>query len=140
MKLYLDTEFNGHGGDLISIALAGDDGSTFYAEAPEPRVWNEWVFDNVFPHLHHKPEEMTLLRFRLREYLRSRGGASIFADWPADFEHLMRLMTGSSYDESFMVECTLHLLRGTDPQPETPHNALSDAVALRDWHNSTLET
>lgn len=30
LNLYLDTEFDGHGGPLISLAIAGDDGKTWY--------------------------------------------------------------------------------------------------------------
>jgi hypothetical protein len=28
-------------------------------------------------------------------------------------------------------------MRGTDPRPAVPHNALSDAIAQRDWHLAT---
>ena len=35
VEMYLDTEFNGHSGELISIAIAADDGSRFYAELPD---------------------------------------------------------------------------------------------------------
>lgn len=30
MRIYLDTEFNGHGGELISIALVDENGQDFY--------------------------------------------------------------------------------------------------------------
>lgn len=32
-RLYLDTEFNGHGGELISLALAAEDGRHWYGAA-----------------------------------------------------------------------------------------------------------
>lgn len=134
MKLYLDTEFNGHGRELVSIAIASEDGNDFYAVAPEPRIWDKWVFENVFPHLDREPEPMDLLRKRLQTYLQDREGADIYADWPADFEHLCQIMTGPDYSQSWMCDCSMHLLTSTDPKPDTPHNALSDARALRDWH------
>ncbi|MBO6755498.1 MAG: hypothetical protein JJ902_04175 [Roseibium sp.] len=135
MRLYLDTEFNGHGGDLISIALAGPDGDDFYAEAPPFGHYDPWVAKNVVPHLDHERAYIRpYLRFLLREYLQAREGCTIYADWPGDFEHLMKLMTGPSYKDSWMVDCRLVLLKETDPRPETPHHALSDARALRDWH------
>jgi hypothetical protein len=57
-------------------------------------------------------------------------------DWPADFEHLMRLMCGCHYGDSFMIPCTMQLIVTPvgEPKPTVPHNALSDAIALRDWH------
>ena len=138
VEMYLDTEFNGLDGELISIAIAADDGSRFYAELPEPRVWNEWVFANVFPHLKHEPEERSVARFRLLTYLRARPNAIIYADWPTDFTHLMQLMAGSVYEPDSMVPCTMVLLDGTEPKPVTPHNAMSDAEALMEWHQQLM--
>ncbi|WP_420415245.1 hypothetical protein [Roseibium sp.] len=139
LKLYLDTEFNSHGGELISIALAGSDDSKFYAVAPlpEPIKIHPWVSENVIPKLYREPEHIELLRKRLQEYLLSREGCEIYADWPADFQHLMELMCGPHYADSFMIDCSMILLRSTEPKSEIPHNAIHDAVALRDWHQST---
>lgn len=47
MSLFLDVEFNGHHGELISLALASTCGHHFYEVAPEPRVWTEWCAANV---------------------------------------------------------------------------------------------
>lgn len=138
MDLYLDAEFNGHGGELISLALAAPDGRHWYNVLPEPRVWNEWCFEHVFPHLNKPSVDRHFFRASLREYLMQREGATIYADWPDDFAHLMRLMSGPDYDSSWMVGCNMVLLRESEPYPETPHNALSDAVALMDWHQSRL--
>lgn len=135
MNLYLDTEFNGHGGELISLAIAAEDGRHWYNVMPEPRVWNEWVFEHVFPHLDKPPVEADFFRASLHEYLRQREGATIYADWPDDFAHLMRLMSGPAYEKSWMVGCRLVLLTESDPKPEKPHNALSDAIALMEWHD-----
>jgi hypothetical protein len=80
-----------------------------------------------------------VLRFSLKEYLLSRSGATIWADWPDDFGWLMRLMSGPSYAESFMIPCTMQLIVTPpgEPKPEHPHNALSDAIALLQWHQSS---
>ncbi len=142
MNLYLDTEFDGHGGVLISLALAGDDGSQWYGIF-EAYCDDPWVAENVGPKLYAMKPTVTggqdVLRFSLKEYLRAREGCTIWADWPADFEHLMHVMCGGHYGESFMVPCTMQLIVTPDgePKPETPHNALSDAIALRDWHKTT---
>jgi hypothetical protein len=141
MNLFLDTEFDGHAGPLISLALAGDDGSHWYGVFSDYAAF-EWVTENVMPHLHAmKPTiEGTpeLLRFSLAEYLRGRSGCTIWADWPDDFAHLMRCMSGPFYSDSFMIPCTMQLIVTPpgEPKPEHPHNALSDAIALMRWHQS----
>jgi hypothetical protein len=149
VNLYLDTEFNGHGGDLISLALAADDGKHWYG------VWqtwctDQWVIENVVPNIgvvSGGPGTVTvmyaqhpdMMRFSLKEYLlRDPVPPTIWADWPADFEYLMHLMCGPTYGESFMVACEMRLIATPEgePKPETPHNALSDAIALMQWHRS----
>jgi hypothetical protein len=134
--LYLDVEFNGHGGELISMALAAPDGHHWYEVMPEPRVWNEWVFDNVFPHISKPSVEPEYFRASLQAFLSARPNSTIVADWPDDFVHLMRAMSGPSYEKSWIVPCTLLLLKESEPKPEVPHNALSDAIALMEWHRS----
>lgn len=153
MRLYLDTEFNGHGGDLISLALAAEDGKHWYGYWGKPAPLHPWVEEHVMPFvlafagppLHeYRPMNLRpggimipdreLFRSSLREHLHARAGCTIYADWPDDFVHLMRLMSGPSYDTSWMVPCTMVLLSESDPKPEIPHNALSDAVALMQWH------
>lgn len=139
MNLYLDTEFDGHGGALVSLALAGDDGSQWYGIF-EAYCGDAWVSEHVAPKLYAMRPTLQggpdVLRFSLKEYLKSREGCTIWADWPADFEHLMHLMCGAHYGESFMIPCTMQLIVTPvgEPKPEHPHNALSDAIALRDWH------
>ena len=144
LNLYLDTEFDGHGGTLISLAIAANDGTQWYGIF-DAACHDEWVAENVAPKLYAmKPTisgDHALLRFSLGEYLKAREGCAIWADWPADFEHLMHAMCGSHYGESFMIPCTMQLIVTPvgEPKPETPHNALSDAIALRDWHKSTQQ-
>ena len=137
MNLYLDTEFNGHGGELVSMAIAtGASGNHFYEVMPHPDEWHPWVAKNVVPILEKKPVTEIMFRHKLREYLQRREPCTIYADWPADFGHLMDCMCGVGFGDSWMVECSMVLLRGTEPAPTIPHNALSDAIALRDWHIS----
>ena len=113
MNLYLDTEFDGHGGDLISLALAAEDGVHWYGVF-ETFVLDEWEQENVEPKLYAMQPTLQggrdVVRFSLKEYLTARSGCTIYADWPADFEHLMHLMCGETYSESFMVPCTMQLI------------------------------
>lgn len=140
MNLYLDTEFDGHGGALISLALAGDDGSHWYGVFQDWHCSDEWVREHVSPLLYAmKPTiegDPDVLRFSLKEYLKAREGCTIWADWPADFGYLTQIMVGPSYAESFMIPCAMQLVVTPDgePKPEIQHNALSDAIALMKWH------
>ncbi len=146
MNLYLDTEFDGHGGKLLSLALAADDGTSWYGIHPDTwrqQTFNPWVAEHVVPLLRAMPrtasffeEDDGAFRASLKEYLLSRADCTIWADWPDDFAHLMRLMSGPSYPDSFMIPCTMQLIVTPDgePRPEHPHNALSDAIALMRWH------
>ena len=143
MNLYLDTEFDGHGGPLISLALAGDDGKSWYGIF-NAHCGTDWVAANVAPKLYAETPTISgdeaTLRLSLSEFLRSRSGCTLWADWPADFEHLMHLMCGNSYTDSFTVPCTMRLIETPpgEPKPEHPHNALSDALALMRWHQSIV--
>ena len=140
MELFLDSEFNGHGGQLLSLALANPSktGKHFYARLPDPAHWHPWVKENVVPHFGVEPEEMIVFRHRLRTYLQCREPVTIYADWPADFYYLTDLMCGAAFEDSWFVECQMVLLRGTDPKSVQPHNALSDAIALMEWHGARL--
>lgn len=144
LNLYLDSEFDGHGGSLISLALAADDGSHWYGVfrdfALEP-----WVKEHVIPKIYGMTPVVEgtpeLVRFSLNEYLAVRLGCTIWADWPADFEHLMHLMRGPEYSTSFLIPCTMQLINTPEgePRPEIPHNALSDAIALMRWRQGLVK-
>ena len=57
MRYYLDCEYNGFGGDLISLALVPEDGGEeFYAVLAWTGPPNDWVARNVIPYLNHVPE------------------------------------------------------------------------------------
>lgn len=149
MNLYLDTEFNGHGGELLSLAIAAPNGSAWYGVMPrKPDAWtHSWVAEHVVPKLHLSPANETFteddFRDGLRDYLESQnyeeGPLTIYADWPDDFAHLMRVMSGPSYEQSWMFALTMELIITPpgEPKPDIPHNALSDAKALMQWHMKT---
>lgn len=55
MKYFIDSEFMDDGKtiDLISIGIISEDGREYYAQVADvnPAKANQWVKDNVFPHL-----------------------------------------------------------------------------------------
>ena len=135
MTLFLDTEFNGHGGELISLALVSDKSPDhFYGVLPLPERIHPWVAEHVVPLLDQPPEPPAEFRVRLKFFLERHSGQEIVADWPEDFALLMRVMSGPDYERSWMVPCDMRLIVSGDVKPERPHNALSDACALMCWH------
>nr|MBA4771246.1 hypothetical protein [Sphingobium sp.] len=56
MRYFLDTEFNGFGGTLISVALVPEHGDQeFYVSLPLPDEIEPWVAKHVIPYLRHVP-------------------------------------------------------------------------------------
>ena len=93
MTLYLDTEFNGHAGELISLALVSNKSpDEFYGVLPLPDPVHPWVAAHVVPILDRKPDEPAVFRTRLRFFLEKHSGQEIVADWPDDFTHLMKAL------------------------------------------------
>lgn len=137
MTLYLDTEFNGFGGQLISIALVSDESAEeFYGVLPLPSKVHPWVAEHVVPYLVADAEPHYKLRHRLFNYLKRHEGQVIIADWPEDLAHLLGLMCepgGMQFD----IDLHMSRIESGKLTPDMPHNALSDARALRDWAVST---
>ncbi len=136
MSLYLDCEFNGFNGYLISMAIVSTDGAEFYAVLPLPGLPGDihpWVQEHVVPYLVKEPEDEATFRARLRMFLLKHQPGPIYADWPEDFVHLLEAICGPN-GVRLNVELDLRLIRSGELKPEVPHNALSDARALMAWH------
>lgn len=138
MTLYLDTEFNGFGGELISLALVSNKGDMFYGVLELPENVHPWVQEHVVPILDRNPESFEVFRLRLAMYLVKHRGEKIIADWPEDLAHLLKCMCAPG-GVSFIHELKLELVRSGELTPMIPHNALSDAQALMRWHQSTIK-
>ena len=132
-RLYLDTEFNSHGGEFISIALVSADGHEFYAVAGTPADVHPWVAEHVIPFLDADPVGLDAVRDGLAAFLRQFNQIEVVADWPADFEHFFRLLTGATFMTAYCPQMAAIMAQPPkDPEPAVPHNALSDARALLD--------
>lgn len=135
MRYYLDAEFNGFGGSLIALALAPEDGGTpFYAalECPEP---TPWVAAHVLPVLGIEPVSREELGRSLAAYLAGDPDPVVIADWPEDIAHAaMALISRPGYRHP-IARITFELCDVPGFEAATasaiPHNALEDAIALR---------
>jgi len=134
MKLFLDTEFNGFGGKLMSMALVPLDSisTVFYCELEMTDQLDPWVRDNVVPHMFHVPCSKGEFQAKLSSYLFNFDKCTIVADWPDDIKYFCdSLITGPG--ERIMMPSKIEFELNLDIEYESkiPHNALHDAVAIR---------
>ena len=149
MRYFLDTEYNGWAGALLSLALVPEDGEELYLTLDWSGPLEAWVERYVVPYLDTVPEALVSPRLSradaarsVSHYLAGDPEPLIVADWPEDIAHFnMLLLTGPGA----MVEVPplrfqfVELLGfSTAANSKVPHNALHDARALRD-HLLTLE-
>ena len=136
MKLFIDCEWNGHRGQLISMALVDLNGNYFYGvlDCPEPV---EWIRDNVMPVLGQPPISKEEFSDQLREFLNgySENTLEVIADWPEDIKHFCDAIC--AYDRTnigpgFFTTLIDHDL--FNASSKAPHNALADAQAIRHYY------
>ena len=156
MRYFLDTEYNGWRGALISLALVPEDnGEEFYITLDCPGSVQPWVQENVIPYLDMVPASMAaprrsaedaareLSQWLIREheahdFTRQTGlvELDIVADWPEDISQICSLLTIGPGLTLEIPSITFQLLRipgfSTAANSKVPHNALHDARALRD--------
>lgn len=137
MRLFLDTEFNGFNGRLMSMALVPEDASKpeFYKELEIKEQLHPWVRDNVAPHMFLVPVSFGEFQNALANYLRDVGDCTVVADWPDDIRHFCEsLITGPGMMISMKHNIKFELDFGIHYQSAVPHNALHDARAIRDFY------
>lgn len=140
-RIFVDCEFNGFGGELISMALIHEDGDEWYGVLPFPKVWDKWVYENVYPVLRATPISKEFFRGSAIAWLQQFDNPTIVADWYTDLVHFFSLFAGKDHTESVGYACTAKLWLLDSYQSEIPHNALSDARAIRDaWAASPKRT
>lgn len=149
MRYFLDTEYNGWGGGLLSLALVPEDGEELYLTLDWNGVLEEWVERNVVPYIDTVPETLVSPRISrddaaraIAHYLGGDPEPVILADWPEDIAHFNALLvTGPGLmAEVPRLRFEFVPLGGfsTAANSKVPHNALHDARALRD-HILSLE-
>lgn len=162
MRYFLDTEYNGWGGTLLSLALVPEDGGQeFYTTLVFPDEIQPWVGRHVVPYLDKVPDMLMSQRLNradaarqlsewlLREYdiqaLANYPNAvqlDVIADWPEDISQFCSLLTIGAGSMVDVPPLAFHLVQlpgfSTAANSKVPHNALHDARALRD-HVLSLE-
>ncbi|HEX6073326.1 MAG TPA: hypothetical protein VFY95_10015 [Sphingomicrobium sp.] len=144
MRYFLDCEYNGFRGAILSLALVPEHGpDELYLTFECSDAIHPWVEQNVIPFLDHVPEQLKLQRSGRAEaaaiiamFIGGDPAPEILADWPTDIELLCALLTFAPGQMVVLPETAFRLLSlGTFSPAENskvPHNALHDARALRD--------
>lgn len=141
MRYFLDCEFNGYRGDLISLALVREDGQELYLAWPRNDNLVPWVAENVMPiidvpgaspHIHRLGGWGGLIEV----FLRGDPYPVIVADWPDDIRYFCEcLITGPGtmvdVDDPLQFEVRRVDAYPTELEGAVQHNALWDARALR---------
>lgn len=141
MIFFIDNEFNGMGGALISMALVSECGRhEFYevVECNEPL--EDWVREHVRPFLNKTAIATSTFQKRLYDFLAPfQHSLHIVADFPDDIKYFTEatlLGPGESFGFEIMnlqVDNRLSAREST-----IPHNALEDARAIRQsWKKLT---
>jgi hypothetical protein len=149
VRYFLDTEYNGWGGALLSLALVPDEGEELYLTLDWQGHLEEWVERHVLPYLDTVPETMISPRMSredaartLSHYLAGDPQPLIVADWPEDLALFNALLLTGPGTMVEMPRLRFEFLPlpgfSTAANSAVPHNALHDARALRD-HVLTLE-
>jgi hypothetical protein len=143
LRYFLDTEYNGWGGALLSLALVPDDGEDLYLTLDWDGALEPWVERHVVPFLDMVPDSLVSPRMSradaartIAHYLAGDPDPLIVADWPEDIALLNALLvTGPGVmAEVPGLKFQFVPLIGfsTAANSKVPHNALHDARALRD--------
>jgi hypothetical protein len=142
LQYFLDTEFNGFGGALISLGLVREDGPSLYLIYATQETTNPFVRSKVKPNLLCVPPGVVARRVSQGEgahaieaFLHGDADALIIADWPADLSLFCQALM---LEPGLMVPITrlrfeLHRVTSypTDLAGAVEHNACWDAMALR---------
>jgi hypothetical protein len=138
MRYFLDAEFNGFGGDLMSIALAPADQAAppFYEVLPCSKP-QPWVAQHILPVLGKQPAPRCAAVATLAAYLAADTQPVITADWPEDIAHLALLMLPMPGHRISLPRVMFELLElplfDSQALSMVPHNARHDAAALRGY-------
>jgi hypothetical protein len=139
VNYYLDTEFNGFGGALISLALVSERGDVFSRAFQIKEPIEPWVAENVMPivfadkYTVYTTREM--LPHELAGFMMRDPAPRIISDWPDDIRYFCEAIITGPGQMAALPDLTFEVRRvdayPTDLEGAIQHNACWDAFALR---------
>lgn len=145
IDLFLDCEFNGFGGKLLSMGIVDNNDRIFYEILHHDNIqYDPWVRDNVLPILnvdnhaiYREPVPYKMFKQRLQEYLSFYfEGFNLVVDWPDDLRYFCEsiiLEPGIMMNIPKFTSLMTREIGTSGAKPQ--HNALSDAIAIRNNYN-----
>ncbi|CAB3904204.1 hypothetical protein LMG26858_04393 [Achromobacter anxifer] len=142
MNYYLDTEFDGFGGPLLSLALVREDGASLYLIYQGHAAQQPWVRENVLPIMRAVPLPVSAVNchhhggaYRIAEFLHGDPSPHINTDWPDDVRYFCQAIITAPGQMVAIPHLSFEIHR-VDSYPTTldgaiQHNAWWDAMALR---------
>jgi len=134
-RIWIDTEFNGYKGRLISIALVAENGASWYEVLDHSDiVVDTWVGEHVIPHLIQQPISFEELQASMEDWLSQFRSVHLIADWPEDIQHFCETLITGPGTRIQTPTLTMEVRRDLDgAHSHLPHNALADALANREF-------
>lgn len=139
MRYFLDCEFNGFGGELLSLALVRQDGVSVYyvIDWQDPLNIEPWVAENVVPLLFDSavtPLTVTKAEIgaELAVFFKGDHSPVVIADWPDDIRYLCEvLITGPG--TCINISGLTFEWHRVDAYPNDGSRQLADAVQHNAW-------
>lgn len=156
MRYYLDTEFNGMGGELLSLALVSEApiGGVYLANKAVRRAaeWSKtqphiktpgidpWVWKNVLPIIELKNDglqwdSLDMFSYWIGHVLGGDPDPIIVTDWPDDIKYFCQCLITGPGEMIDIPGIKFEVVRvdayPTDLPGAVQHNAYWDAMALR---------
>jgi hypothetical protein len=140
VKYFLDTEFNGYEGALISLALIREDGVAKYWVIKDVIIDDLWVIDHVLPYLYYGPWELVEnkndLSREIARFLKKDESPEIHVDWLDDLKHFSDVMVFGPGQCRNIKNCKFVYDRSLGTaESKVPHNAFYDALAIWEKFN-----
>lgn len=148
MRYFIDCEFDGYRGPLISMAMIREDGRSLYfvIAGAEDEAKDPWVITNVLPIIRDTPEAPYVFAWDragayIAAFMDGDEAPHIVADWPDDLRHFCDLVVPGPGVMAPLIGFSCEVKR-IDAYPTTldqthtgpvsvQHNAWWDALALR---------
>jgi hypothetical protein len=134
MKCFIDCEFNGFQGKLMSMAIVPENPEIpeFYCEVEMKDQLDPWVAKNVVPLMSMPPVSYSEFQNQLSSYLMSFSDEiTIVADWPVDIRYFCEaLISGPGERITVPTNIKFELNLNINYISKVPHHALWDARAI----------
>ena len=147
MRYYLDFEFDGFGGDWISLGIVREDNESIYIINVLNAKYAEeaWVRENVIPILYRVPSPLPGMLYEvhsdtqaqkiIQHFLSGDDCPTFVTDWPDDIKYFCELLITGPGTMISIPKINFSMVRvdayPTDVPNAVQHNAWWDAKALK---------